>query len=335
MWEYAQYAYIFPVLISGVKHKPVYRKPKEVHKVIHHCEQILLVLFRQSMTVNKIYDQVMKSKMQTGLSSYKRDFLDALQHLQNGELIEESTIPKYKQKLIQELTPLGRSLTELLLNLNEYMRAYSLLVQAIKDIFNISDPDCDDAIRGKLRAAGWTGREIKYGYKRYLTDSRQIAYEFNRMFIEGLTWRYGLISSQYNRNETAKIISNEIVINEIGRQFLFKFEYIDALPVFLSGPLEPSAVSNFVTCITNVLIVEKPHRLLAKQVIDVIKSLYLVLKPPKFLIETQPESLKKMLLEQEEHERQDNNPARPSWVENNREWVENAIDVYQELQRLA
>src|SRR6266516_1619641 len=210
MWEYAQYAYIFPVLISGVKHKPVYRKPKEVHKVIHHCEQILLVLFRQSMTVNKIYDQVTKSKMQTGLSSYKRDFLDALQHLQNGELIEESTIPKYKQKLIQELTPLGRSLAELLLNLNEYMRAYSLLVQAIKDIFNISDPDCDDAIRGKLRAAGWTGREIKYCYKRYLTDSRQIAYEFNRMFIEGLTWRYGLISSQYNRNETAKIISNEI-----------------------------------------------------------------------------------------------------------------------------
>jgi len=318
--KFAQYAYIIAVYYSGMKHKPVYRKPKEIQKLVNHCIHILLVLLDHKSSVNEIYAQIMRTAKQTGLSSYKYDFLDSVKHLKHGGFITEVSNPKHKQMQIQELTSFGREMAEFIAQIKRYNKSYSHLAQVIKDNFNISKDLSEGIIKNQLRSRGWIDEDIKYGYDSYVRNARSLAYEFNRMFMEGVMWRGGSIF--FVRNET-KIILKEIIIDEISRQVSFKLEYLDAANPFA---LESSPLLNFAMCINGVLLM-RHNRFLTNEITNVIKSLYFILRPSKYFIKAQPESLRKMLREWEEYDRKNGTSLSAKY----KECVEKAIDVYKEL----
>jgi DNA-binding HxlR family transcriptional regulator len=121
----------FQFLLPDMRYKPVKQKIKPADKIVKHTKHILPLLLDGGKGSNEI---LLKGR-QTGLTSYKKDVLDIIKALQKAELINEVPDPKHSQRLIEQLTPLGRQLAELMINIKSYNKLYSELKNAIRANF--------------------------------------------------------------------------------------------------------------------------------------------------------------------------------------------------------
>jgi DNA-binding HxlR family transcriptional regulator len=93
---------------------------------------------------------------QTGLTSYKKDVLDAIKTLRESELIDETPDPTHSQKRINHLTPLGKELSLLMNNIESYNKSFLKLKDLMKEKFSFNWVNIQDdmVLANILRARG-------------------------------------------------------------------------------------------------------------------------------------------------------------------------------------
>jgi hypothetical protein len=195
--------------VTRIKHSKRRRKVKPVNKVFDHCMQILPLIINRSMGKNEIFAKLHQLK-HPGLN-YKFDTLDAIFHLQRGGLMHEIA---HSQKQLQELTPLGRELAEMIIGSDKYKKSYSALQDAFDNNFSTPKQKNKQTLRSRLRNSGWDEDEIEW-FDCYDEQVDSVLGYADDDFIRGaLQKRFELIIREFGSvSEIAKTIINTLILN--------------------------------------------------------------------------------------------------------------------------
>jgi hypothetical protein len=185
------------------------RKAKPVNKILNHCMQILPLIIIRSMGKNEIFAKLQQLKHR-GLN-YKFDTYDAIFHLQRGGLMHEIV---FNQKQVQELTPLGRELAEMIIGSDKYKKSYSALRNAFDNKFNTPKQKNKRTLRIRLKNNGWNEDEIEWFDYYDETVSFVLSYADDYFIRGALQKRFELIIREFGSvSEIAKTIINTLILN--------------------------------------------------------------------------------------------------------------------------
>lgn len=217
-------------VLPCMKYKPVTHKLKPPHQVVNHAKHVLLLLLDGGKGTNEIF---LKGR-QTGLTSYKRDVLDAIKTLQQAELIDEIPDPDHSQRRIKQLTPLGKELTKLMENIESYNKSYWELYDVMVKNFGINWSNIKDdfVLANILRDKKWTEDEIAEFIIIDKYKPRAI-HEFQCNcpwpIILTVLAKYSVLVDDYKPNQIAKIIMNKFIIDIVTEQLSSILENVTVL----------------------------------------------------------------------------------------------------------
>lgn len=278
--------------VTRIKHSK--RRRKVNNKVFDHCMQILPLIINRSMGKNEIFAKLHQLK-HPGLN-YKFDTLDAIFHLQRGGLMHEIA---HSQKQLQELTPLGRELAEMIIGSDKYKKSYSALQDAFDNNFSIPKEKNKQTLRSRLRNSGWDEDEIEwFDYYDEQVDS-VLAYADDDFIRGALQKRFELITREFGSvSEIAKTIINTLILNASVYHISFVSRHIEEdYPLSLRMPeglpeqdgtpyidryveINARVISDFEQASGQ----DYYPRLISNEVKNMLVSMLCMLKPPRELV---------------------------------------------------
>jgi len=141
-------------------------KSELVVRLIPQCRQILCLLLCGKKNTNEIFRQLYR----TGSRGFKHknNILLAINYLEQAELACNTPDDRHSQIENIDLTPLGRELAELMVDVKTYKESHSDLTKAINKNFNISALRQNaKASRSVLRSKGLPNKVIEQYDKLY------------------------------------------------------------------------------------------------------------------------------------------------------------------------
>jgi DNA-binding MarR family transcriptional regulator len=163
-----------------------------------------------------------------------------LRDLIKARLLQQIADPKHMQKKINKLTPLGFEYARFIIGMDHFRRSYSNFDKCIKknlsgEEFRIFPSENDDGeIEGwgyfgvsdnKLKSRGWSKEEIRH-YEDWCSGADSVLTWSHTNIILVLIYQYLLINRRDDITKSAKILLNEIIVDEIGLIFPILEEYI-------------------------------------------------------------------------------------------------------------
>jgi hypothetical protein len=209
--------------VIGIMNSKRRHKVKPVNKILNHCIQILPLIISRSMGKNEIFAKLHQLKHR-GLN-YKFDTYDAIFHLQRGGLMHEIA---HSQKHIQELTPLGRELAEMIIGSDRYKKSYSALRCALDNNFSTPKQKNKQTLRSRLRNSGWDEDEIEWFDYYHEQVTLVLAYADDDFIRGALQKRFELITREFGSvSEIAKTIINTLILNASINHISFVSRHIE------------------------------------------------------------------------------------------------------------
>jgi hypothetical protein len=142
--------------------------------------------------------------------------------LKRGILINKKKhLKNHQQRYVVSLTPLGKELAELIVDLEGYKNSYIALRNAIDKNFQIPKQKGGKALRSILRNNGWNEQELEW-FSHYYEMIGLLLANADDILHKVLTKRYALMLREFGKiSEIAKAIVNKIIID--GRIFQISF----------------------------------------------------------------------------------------------------------------
>jgi DNA-binding HxlR family transcriptional regulator len=220
---------------NDMKYKPLKRKrhkSRPIRDLMPHSKHILVSLLEGSNNVNGLFRKL----QQTGFT-YKRDVLDSIGYLEQGQLIIKNNSPQHSMKIITSLTNLGKNIAVLIVNVEKYTRSLSRLHEAalhnfdisfLNDLTNVDElrkgiceerklPTVLSKVDRVLKNKGWSEDErMRFAYDKF-TIPQGIAYILEQSpkdIFNILLYKYQLLLL-LNANEIAKAVIQDIIIDLI------------------------------------------------------------------------------------------------------------------------
>jgi len=175
------------------KFEPVQRKVMDLYPYI-----LRILSYREKKGVNEIFRQLQKFKEQEPRLTHKPHITKAIRYLVRGKLIkeaQETASQRRKQRKrkagtirLKEPTDLGRELSKLIIDVDEYKKSYSNLKSAIKEHFDISHGFGIQTLSKNqlchiLRQKGWNTEDIK-NYPSWLEEAFQLEHQASYEFYK-------------------------------------------------------------------------------------------------------------------------------------------------------
>jgi DNA-binding MarR family transcriptional regulator len=189
--------------------------------MVETSKSILRILSGSHMIVTQIIKQT---------SSDRSYVLIILKSLTKAGLIHELSDPEHKQKKIKKLTSLGLEYARFILGMDRFLASYSNFDKCIKEnlagkeLCTFSSEDEDDGWSyfglsvNKLKSRGWSKEEIRH-YEDWCTGADNVLTWSHTNIILVLIYQYLLINRRDDITKSAKILLNEIIVDEIGLMF--------------------------------------------------------------------------------------------------------------------
>lgn len=275
-----------------MKSKPLHGRKQTSRQIEHllpHFEHILVTLLDGPTNVNGIFRKL----NQTGFTN-KKDVTDAIEILRRGELISKKRHPENTIKLIASLTDFGKDVALVILNVNNYIKAWTSLDEAMEKEFNPAElksalrrtknpQELRSHWKAVLKYRGWSEEEIEsFEYYRY-QPSFGLIYLLEQspaVFINVLLIKYSIFL-EMKLNTLAQNLLNNILINSISKVF-------QTFRVRHQGGNTPSLaftnkMSQIVLDQINPVILNGglTYQFINEDVIDVFDSLFSVVGPGK------------------------------------------------------
>jgi len=170
--------------------------------VVTHT-QILRLLYDRRLNVNEIFRL-------TGLS-YKHAVTESIRELERGGLVNRTRDKEHTQKEFISLTPLGRELSDIALNIERFKKWY-IELSTWYDVMDDLPQNRDEG--SFLKQNGWTTEEVdEYGSS--MNNISLILSISNKVVIESIINRIALQMIKYSITDIARTIINELVVNVI------------------------------------------------------------------------------------------------------------------------
>lgn len=281
--------------------KPVY------YRFINHYIVILKVLFDGEKNVNQIFKLVKQNEDKIPYQSVKPITIDVINDLLKFELVEEKIAkldqkPKRKyrrkkkpkrQKRIIGLSLIGSELSNLIYFVDDYKRNYLHLKEKIDYHFNINDGNKTGTTiaesRNRYGQRGWKDEDLD-NHSKLIEGILFLETHLPVVLLNTLLSRYLKIIFQYNPlNIISKEILNKVIMDAIAKNFLDRLEGILADKIFANtserdnafnltyGLLSGWATSHFLNHMNSF----SKNRFIKKESLDLINTLYNILKPPE------------------------------------------------------
>jgi DNA-binding MarR family transcriptional regulator len=189
--------------------------------MVETSKSILRTLSGSDMIVTQIIKQT---------SSDRGYVLIILKSLTKAGLIHELSDPKHKQKKIKKLTSLGLEYARFIRGMDGFRTCYSNFDKCIKEnlagneLRTFSSEDEDDGWSyfglsvNKLKSRGWSKEEI-HNYPDWCLGADNVLTWSHTNIIMVLIYQYLLINRRDDITRSAKILLNEIIVDEIGLMF--------------------------------------------------------------------------------------------------------------------
>ena len=286
---------------KNISSKPVY------YKFINHYIVILKVLFNGDKSVNQIFKLVKENEDKIPYQSVKHVTIDIINDLLKFKLVEEKiTIAdqkpkrKYrrkkkpkKQKRIIGLSLIGSELSNLIYFIDDYKRNYLHLKEKINYHFNINDGSkiytTIAMSRNRYKQKQWKDEDLE-NHSNLMEGILFLETHLPVVFLNTLLSRYLKIIFKHNPlNIISKEIVNKVIVDAIAKNFLDRLEGILADKIFANtserdnafnltyGLLSGWTTSHFL----NHMDTFSKNRFINKESLDLIYTLYNILKPPE------------------------------------------------------
>jgi hypothetical protein len=286
---------------QNVISKPVY------YKFIKHYIVILKVLFDGDKNINQIFKLVKENEEKIPYQSVKPITIDVINDLWKFQLVEEKITEldqkpkrKYrrkkkpkKQKRIIGLTSLGSELSNLIYFVDDYKRNYLHLKEKINYHFNINYDNKTgttvEVSRNRYRQRGWKDEDLD-NHSRLIEGILFLETHLPVVLLNTLLSRYLKIIFRHDPlNIISKEILNKVIMDAIAKNFFDRLEGILADKIFANTSERDNAfnltyelLSGWTTShFLNHMNTFSKNRFIKKESLDLINTLYNILKPPE------------------------------------------------------
>jgi hypothetical protein len=202
-----------------------------------------------------------------------------------------------------DLLPLGKEVIKLIDDIGNHKAAYSHLKKQIKTYFDISQDDITtfskNQLHDKLERLGWKSDEVPK-YHEWLTEVFHLEFYSYFAIFSALVARYASIIFQYDPDNFAKDILNELVMDALRGRLLVRSGGLLSEKVShttkeqmlhtLLSQLAGSTQAYFLNYAPPVQL----NRFIQSATEDTVKSLYYILSPPKGYLKWTLERLAKI-----------------------------------------
>jgi hypothetical protein len=266
-------------------------------KIISHCILVLKILYKGGTSKNQLFNKLKNDESKIPYKTDKSSTLEAIKHLRKSKLVNEISSPptskgkkkrKMKaQRIVVELTELGKELSQLIYYLDECELSYKELKNKINNHFADSTMNLKPVVlENRLRRKGWKHQEIKE-YDRLIEGVLVLETHLPLVLFNTILSRYLKIIYSYPLNILAKEILKKVIIDSITKYILNRLEGILADQINSNNPAKYNAFfttyrllsSWMMTYIGNHVDSFSKNRFVQKESLELIKNMFHILNP--------------------------------------------------------
>jgi hypothetical protein len=280
-----------------------YQKSQPVEiKFIEHYISILKMLFNGNKNVNEIFKILQKQTVRIPYQSDKSTAIFAIDNLSKYKLITKTSVQRGRtrrkwiknknfkaQKIIIELTPIGKEVSQLIYYIHEYSQKYKKLKDVIDYHFNANDIGIKLVILHKrLKERGWQNQEIEL-YDQSMASILSLESHLPLVILNTLLARYFKIIYSYSSiSSIVREILRRAIIDAITKFILDRLEGILADKILSGKPHSENAFSNTYHLLSgwttshfrNHAEKYSENRFIQNESLDLVRVLYNILDPP-------------------------------------------------------
>lgn len=272
--------------------KHIRTQPVET-KIISHCILVLKILYKGGTSKNQLFNKLKNDESKIPYKTDKSSPLEAIKHLRKSKLVNEISSPPTRkgkkkrkmkaQRIVVELTELGKELSQLIYYLDECELSYKELKNKINNHFADSMMNLKPVVlENRLRRKGWKHQEIKE-YDRLIEGVLVLETHLPLVLFNTILSRYLKIIYSYPLNILAKEILKKVIIDSITKYILNRL----ADQINSNNPAKYNAFfttyrllsSWMMTHIGNHVDSFSKNRFVEKESLELIKNMFHILNP--------------------------------------------------------